>query len=108
MCQLVQMQNCKTTNCISKFCKGNFNNSSKKRNTLTVHRFADLIRHLPDVVQPERQKAVLFNEVVGAEPQQLEDDADVPVVLEPLQHLDAAAAKAGNVRIAAGWVMLQS
>lgn len=67
MCQLVPMQNCKVTNIASKFCEENL--IKQDRNILTVHRFADLIRHLSDVVQPEWQKAVLFNKVIGAEPQ---------------------------------------
>ena len=44
--------------------------------------------HLPDLVDGVRQEVVLLQEVKGAERQQLEGDADVAAIVEPVQHLD--------------------
>ena len=56
---------------------------------LTADGVADLVGHVSDLVNGIRQEAVCFQEVKGAERQQLERDAHVAVVVEPVQHLHA-------------------
>ena len=46
----------------------------------------DAVGHVLDVLDGERLEVVLLEEVVGAEAQQLEGDAHVSVVVEPVQH----------------------
>lgn len=50
---------------------------------LTVDGLADLISHLPDVVDLEGQEAVFLNEIIGAKPQQLEHNAHMAVMVKP-------------------------
>lgn len=52
---------------------------------------ADLLGHVSDLVEGIRQEAVCLQEVEGAEGEQLEGDANVAVVAEPVQHLHAVA-----------------
>lgn len=47
----------------------------------------DLVRHVPDLLHGKRLKVILLQEVVGAEAEQLKDDTDVSMVVEPLQDL---------------------
>lgn len=58
---------------------------------LTADSVADLLGHVSDLVEGIRQEAVCLQEVEGAEGEQLEGDANVAVVVEPVQHLDAVA-----------------
>lgn len=75
---------------------------------LTVHRFANLICHLSNVVQPKWQKAVLFNEVIGTESQQLKNNADMAVMLKPFQHLDTATVESRKIQISTvSYIMLR-
>lgn len=48
---------------------------------------ADLAGHVSDLVNGIRQEVVCFQEVEGAERQQLKTDAHVAAVVEPVQHL---------------------
>lgn len=54
---------------------------------LTADSAADLVGHVSDLVNRIRQEVVCFQEVKGAERQQLEGDAHVAVVVKPVQHL---------------------
>lgn len=58
---------------------------------LTADGVADLLGHVSDLVEGIRQEAVCLQEVEGAEGEQLEGDANVAVVVEPVQHLHAVA-----------------
>lgn len=54
---------------------------------LTADSVADLVGHVSDLVNGIRQVVVCFHEVKGAERQQLKRDANVAVVVKPVQHL---------------------
>lgn len=54
---------------------------------LTADSVADLLGHVSDLVNGIRQEVVCFQEVKGAERQQLKRDAHVAVVVKPVQHL---------------------
>lgn len=54
---------------------------------LTSDSVANLVGHASDLVNGIRQEIVCFQEVKGAERQQLERDAHVAVVVKPVQHL---------------------
>lgn len=56
---------------------------------LTADSVADLVGHVSDLVKWIRQEVVCLQEVKGAERQQLEWDAHVSVVVEPVEHLHA-------------------
>lgn len=58
---------------------------------LTEDSVADLLGHVSDLVEGIRQEAVCLQEVEGAEGEQLERDANVAVVAEPVQYLHAVA-----------------
>lgn len=58
---------------------------------LTADRVADLVGHVSDLVNGIRQEVVCFQEVEGAERQQLKADAHVAAVVKPVQHLHAVA-----------------
>lgn len=66
----------------------------KQTNTLaslTADGSEDLKGHVSDLLHAEGQAVVLLQDLGGAESQQLEDDADVAAVLEPVQHPHAGA-----------------
>lgn len=48
---------------------------------------------MPDLLHAERQELVPPQELEGAEAEQLEHDADVTFVLEPVQHPHAGTVK---------------
>lgn len=50
-----------------------------------------LIGHFPYVLNGERNEVVLLEEIIGTEAEQLKGDADVPVVVEPVQHVNTSA-----------------
>lgn len=54
---------------------------------LTADSVADLLGHVSDLVNGIRQEVVCFQEVKGADGQQLKRDAHVTVVAKPVQHL---------------------
>lgn len=54
---------------------------------LTADSVADLLGHVSDLVNGIRQEVVCFQEVEGADRQQLKRDAHVTVVVKPVQHL---------------------
>uniref|UniRef100_A0A8W7PAS2 Uncharacterized protein n=1 Tax=Anopheles coluzzii TaxID=1518534 RepID=A0A8W7PAS2_ANOCL len=54
-----------------------------------VDRKAQLVGHVPDLLHREWLVLIVFHEVVHALAEHLERDADVPVVVEPVQHQDA-------------------
>lgn len=54
---------------------------------LTADSVADLLGHVSDLVNGIRQEVVCFQEVEGADGQQLKRDAHVTVVVKPVQHL---------------------
>lgn len=58
---------------------------------LTADGVADLLGHVLDLVNRIRQEVVCFQEVEGAEGQQLEADAHVAPQAEPVQHPHAVA-----------------
>ena len=58
---------------------------------LTFDGQADLVGHVADLADGVRQIVVLLQEVKGAKGQQLEGDAHVAVVVEPVVHLDTQA-----------------
>lgn len=60
---------------------------------LTVDSEADLVSHVSDLVKGIRQEVVCFQEVKGAERQQLKRDANVAVTVKPVQHLYTQAKK---------------
>lgn len=51
-----------------------------------MHSSEDLICHVSDLADSEGHVVVLLQEVVCAQPQQFEHDADVTVVIKPVQH----------------------
>lgn len=59
---------------------------------LTVHRFAYLVCHPPDVLKTEGQKTVFLNEVICTKSQQFKHNADMAMMFKPFQHLDTATA----------------
>ena len=59
---------------------------------LTADSLDGLIGYVSDVLYGERLEAVLLQEVVGAQSQQLQHDAHVTVVVEPVQHPHTRAA----------------
>lgn len=58
---------------------------------LTADGVADLLGHVSDLVNRIRQEVVCFQEVKGADRQQLKGDAHVSTEMEPAQHLHAVA-----------------
>lgn len=58
---------------------------------LTADGVADLLGHVSDLVNRIRQEVVCFQEVKGADRQQLKGDAHVSAQIEPVQHLHAVA-----------------
>lgn len=60
---------------------------------LTFHSKTDLVGHVSDLPEGVGQVVVFFEEVEGAESQQLEGDAHVTVVVKPVEHLYAEAAR---------------
>lgn len=58
---------------------------------LTADGVADLLGHVLDLVNRIRQEVVCFQEVKGAEGQQLEADAHVAPQAEPVQYPHAVA-----------------
>lgn len=58
---------------------------------LTADSVADLLGHVSDLVEGIRQETVCLQEVEGAEGEQLEGDANVAIVVEPVQHLHTVA-----------------
>ena len=68
---------------------------------LTADGSEDLEGHVSDLFHAERQEVVLSEELEGAETQQLEHDADVTFVVEPVQHPDAKVLPVGVLKI--GW-----
>ena len=58
-----------------------------------------LIGHVSDVLDGEGLEAVLLQEVVGAQSQQLQHDAHVTVMVEPVQHPHARAAGTRHVEL---------
>lgn len=63
----------------------------ERRAGLTADGVADLLGHVSDLVNRIRQEVVCFQEVKGADGQQLERDAHVSTEIKPVQHLHAAA-----------------
>lgn len=61
-------------------CFGNSNT------LLTADGTENLEGHVSDLLHVEGQEVVPLQDLRGAEPQQLEDDADVTTMLEPVQH----------------------
>lgn len=59
--------------------------------SLTADGSDDLEGHVSDLLHTEGQEVVPLQNLGGAESQQLEDDADVAAVLEPVQHPHAGA-----------------
>lgn len=59
---------------------------------LTADGVADLLSHVSDLVKRIRQEVVCFQEVEGADGQQLKSDAHVSAEIKPVQHLHAVAA----------------
>lgn len=57
---------------------------------LTSHSSDYLVRHVPDVIDGKRLEVVLFEEIIGAEAQQLKGNANVAVVVEPVQHVNTS------------------
>lgn len=62
---------------------------------LTAHGSEDLEGHVSDLLHAERQELVPSENLEGAEPEQLKHDANMSVVLEPVQHPHAGAEPAG-------------
>lgn len=60
---------------------------------LTADGAEDLEGHVSDLLHIEGQEVVSLQDIGGAEPQQLEDDADVAAVLEPVPHPHARTGK---------------
>lgn len=60
----------------------------EQQGTLTLHSLAHLEGHVPYLVDGVRQVVVILQEIKGAEPQQLEGDAHVAVVVKPVKHPD--------------------
>lgn len=58
---------------------------------LTADGVADLLGHLPDLVNRIRQEVVCLQEVEGADRQQLKRDAHVSAEIKPVEHLHAVA-----------------
>lgn len=58
---------------------------------LTADGVADLLGHVSDLVNRIGQEVVCFQEVKGADRQQLKGDAHVSTEMEPAQHLHAVA-----------------
>lgn len=58
---------------------------------LTADGVADLLGHVPDLVNRIRQEVVCLQEVEGADRQQLKRDAHVSAEVEPVEHLHAVA-----------------
>lgn len=58
---------------------------------LTADGVADLLGHVPDLVNRIRQEVVCLQEVEGADGQQLKRDAHVSAEVEPVEHLHAVA-----------------
>lgn len=63
---------------------------------LTADSVADLVGHVPDLVNGIRQEVVCLQEVKGAERQQLKRDAHVAVVVKPVQHLHTVTGRRRN------------
>ena len=53
---------------------------------LTPDSFDDLVGHMSDFSHRKRLKVVLLEEFICTETQQLEDDANMAMVVEPVQH----------------------
>lgn len=53
---------------------------------LTVYSSEDLICHVSDLVNSKGHVVILLQEVICAQAQQLKHDADVTVVVKPVQH----------------------
>lgn len=66
---------------------------------LTADSVADLLGHVSDLVNGIRQEVVCFQEVKGAERQQLKRDARVTVVVKPVQHLHTVTDGRGNTEM---------
>ena len=66
---------------------------------LTADSVADLVGHVSDLVHGIRQEVVCFQEVKGAEREQLERDAHVAVVVKPVQHLHTVTEGRGDTQI---------
>ena len=64
---------------------------------LTADGSEDLEGHVSDLLHVERQEVVLSEELEGAEAKQLEHDADVTFVLEPVQHPHTGTAGGSEV-----------
>lgn len=64
---------------------------------LTADGVADLVGHVSDLVNGIRQEVVCFQEVKGAERQQLKSDAHVAVVVKPIQHLHTVTDRGKNI-----------
>lgn len=62
------------------------NTDTKLHSSLTAHGPEDLEGHVSDLLHAEGQEVVPSEDLEGAEAEQLEHDADVTVVLEPVQH----------------------
>lgn len=67
-------------------------------NLLTADGAEDLEGHVSDLLHIKGQEVVPLQDLGGAEPQQLEDDADVTAVLEPVQHPHTCTGKKDTVR----------
>lgn len=52
------------------------------------HSSNDLVSHMPDLFNRKRLEVVLLQEIVCAEAKQLKSDANVTVIVEPVQHTD--------------------
>lgn len=59
--------------------------------SLTAHGPEDLEGHASDLLHAEGQELAASQDLEGAEAEQLEHDADVLAVLEPVQHPHAGA-----------------
>lgn len=66
---------------------------NEKTFELTLDSQTDLVGHVSDLANGVRQVVVLFEEIEGAEREQLKGDAHVTVVVEPVVHLHAQAAR---------------
>lgn len=66
---------------------------------LTADSVADLEGHVSDLVNGIRQEVVFFQEVKGAERQQLKRDAHVAVVVKPIEHLHTVTDGRRNIDI---------
>lgn len=59
---------------------------NESKHVLTVYSPEDLICHLSDLFNSKGHVVILLQEIKGAQPQQLKHDADVTVVVKPVQH----------------------